>query len=242
VRNFLQHRLERRALQRVAVLLPSGMDAASRVPRSVLEQSRVVALPIAIEVPAAPAAERQPVAVCYAGNPDKKGLDLVVRAWSLARTQGRRLVVTGIDATRGRAFLAARSVPEPEGLEWAGSLEPERFRALTRTAEVFASASRFEDYGLAQLEALADGALLATNPSPGPYEALGLARELEPLLVAPDSSPQALARVVDLAFEASPPARAAYRERARALVAPYAPAELRSRVEREVLPLLLGPT
>ena len=55
------------------------------------------------------------------------------------------------------------------------------------------SASRYEDYGLAQLEALAAGLVLVTVPASGPYQALGLARELEPRLVARDDSPQALA-------------------------------------------------
>ena len=239
VLNFVQHRLEGRALRRVALLLPWGIDPASRVPPS-LEHARVVALPPVIDLPPETAAERQPDVVCYAANPDKKGLDIVMRAWSSARTQGRRLVVTGIDPAAGGAFLSARSVPEPDRVEWAGALEPARFRSLTARAEVFVSAPRFEEYGLAQLEALADGALLVTTPSPGPYEALGLARRLEPQLVAADASPQALARVLDTAFEASEPARAAYREQARSLIMPYARAELRSRVEREVLPVLLG--
>jgi glycosyltransferase involved in cell wall biosynthesis len=241
-RNSLQHRLERRVLARVALLLPSGMDASSRVPPALLGPRRVVALPLAIDPPAEAGAAREPIVLCYAGNPDKKGLDLIVRAWRQARSAERRLVVTGIDPVAGRAFLAARSVEEPDRIEWAGSLPPERFRALTAAAEVFVSASRFEDYGLAQLEALAGGALLVTTPSPGPYEALALARELEPKLVASSVSPEALARALDAAFEASEPSRAAYRERARSLVLPYARSELIARVEREVLPVLLpGP-
>jgi glycosyl transferase family 1 len=238
-RNFLQHRLERRALAQVALLLPSGLDASSRLPPRTLEGALVVALPLSIELPPETPAEREPLVVCYAGNPDKKGLDVIARAWGQARTAGRRLVVTGIEEDAGRAFLAGRSVEEPERIEWAGTLDPERFRALTARAEVFASASRFEDYGLAQLEALADGALLVTAPSPGPYEALPLARELEPRLVAPDASPSALARALETAFETSEPVRAAYRDRARSLVTPYARSELRSRVARQVLPVLL---
>ena len=239
VLNFLQHLLEKRALRRVAVLLPSGMSPASRVPPALLADTRVVALPLSIDLPAETASQRQPIVLCYAGNPDKKCLDLIGRAWALANTGERRLVVTGIDPAAGSGFLAARSVPEPGRLEWAGAVAPGEFRALTSEAEVFLSASRFEDYGLAQLEALADGALLVTTPSPGPYEALAIARELEPRLVASNASPQAIARVLDAAFESSQPERAAYREHARGLVMPYARAELRSRVEREVLPILL---
>ena len=57
------------------------------------------------------------------------------------------------------------------------------YRALLRRARVFVCAPRREDYGIAQLEALADGCLLVTAPSPGPYAALPLARELDARLV-----------------------------------------------------------
>ena len=104
---------------------------------------------------------------------------------------------------------------------------------------LYVSASRIEEYGVAQLEALAAGALLVTTPSSGPYEALPLARRLEPALVAADRSPQALAAALRAALELPEPARGEYRERARKLVAPYSREELRRRLERDVLPLLL---
>ena len=55
--NALQHRLERRALARAAILLPWGLDPASRVPEHVRRSTRVVALPVAIDVLGA---ERRP--------------------------------------------------------------------------------------------------------------------------------------------------------------------------------------
>ncbi len=63
---------------------------------------------------------------------------------------------------------------------------PGEYRALLRRARVFVCAPRREDYGLAQLEALADGCLLVTTPAPGPYAALPIARALDPRLVAED--------------------------------------------------------
>jgi DNA polymerase (family 10) len=65
-------------------------------------------------------------------------------------------------------------------------LAPAEYRALLRRSRVFLSAPRREDYGIAQLEALADGCLLVTTPAPGPYAALPLARDLDPRLVGPD--------------------------------------------------------
>ena len=60
------------------------------------------------------------------------------------------------------------------------------YRALLRRARVFVCAPRREDYGLAQLEALADGCMLVTTPAPGPYAALPIARELDARLVGED--------------------------------------------------------
>jgi hypothetical protein len=62
-------------------------------------------------------------------------------------------------------------------------LPRDEYRALLRRARVFVCAPRREDYGIVQLHALADGCRLVTTPSPGPYAALPLARELDARLV-----------------------------------------------------------
>jgi hypothetical protein len=67
-----------------------------------------------------------------------------------------------------------------------GALCTEEYRGLVRRARVFVCAPRREDYGIAQLEALADGCLLVTTPAPGPYAALPIAHALDPRLVGED--------------------------------------------------------
>jgi glycosyltransferase involved in cell wall biosynthesis len=236
--NALQHGLERRALERAALLLPWGLDPALRVPEDMVGTSRVVALPVAIG-PISPAAEREPVAVAYAGNPDKKGLEIIAEAWRLAAAPVERLVVTGIEAEPGRAHLRRHGLTDPPWLEWAGMLGEDEHRQLIARAEIYVSASRIEEYGVAQLEALAAGALLVTTPSEGPYEALGLARRLDPGLVAAERTPAALADALRAAVALPEPERAEYRRLAAELVAPYSREELRRRLEDQVLPLLL---
>jgi hypothetical protein len=54
------------------------------------------------------------------------------------------------------------------------------FRDLVRRPKVYAVAPRREDFGIAQLEALADGCLLVTTPAGRPLPAAHLARELDP--------------------------------------------------------------
>ena len=77
-----------------------------------------------------------------------------------------RLVVTGIGTTEAREFLDARSIPIPSNVEFAGRIPSSEHRSLTQRAAVFVSSSRREEYGNAQLEALADGAILVSGPAP----------------------------------------------------------------------------
>jgi glycosyltransferase involved in cell wall biosynthesis len=103
------------------------------------------------------------------------------------------------------------------------------------TARVFVNASRREDHGLAQLEALAVGTPLVTVPSPGAYEALPIAGRLAPELVAADVSSEALAAALraGLAFD-----DATYAERAAVALEPYRRARVLATVRDDVLPAL----
>ncbi len=139
--------------------------------------------PVIVPVPVDPSAPdgaavggpRDIDVLAYAGNPEKKRLDFILATWARVRRDGERLVVAGIDGLR----------PAP-GVEPAGRLPGPEYRALLRRARVFVAAPTREDYGIAPLEALADGCLLATTPAPGPYPARELARELDPRLVSED--------------------------------------------------------
>src|SRR5207302_2421064 len=129
---------------------------------------------------------------------------------------GGRLVIGGADRAKGVRWLERRGVPEPEGVEWAGELPRAEWLGLVARAREFVNASDWEDYGVAQFEALAAGTPVVTLPSPGPYEALKIARELAPELVT-DSLAEGLA--VALSMDDS--ARSRYRDRALELLLPY---------------------
>jgi hypothetical protein len=96
-------------------------------------------------------------------------------------------------------------------------------------------APRREDYGQAQLEALADGCLLASTPAPGPYSALGIARRLDAGLIDEDL-PAALSRAL------AHPDREGYAARALAELAPSRAAAVDALVAQELLPRLLRGT
>ena len=217
-----QRARERRVLERATLLLPWG------------DEARRSAGGVVVHVPvdeAGPAPARDLDAVGYAGYPWKRGLDLLCGAWARVARPGERLLVGGIERERALRWLARRRVPAPEGVEWTGALPRDEWLRLVARARVFVNASRREDHGLAQLEALSAGCLLVTVPSPGPYEALPLARQLAPELVSDDLA-SALRSGLDFAGADS------YAERARELLAPFRPEAVQRAVAEQVLPAL----
>jgi glycosyltransferase involved in cell wall biosynthesis len=212
-----QRPVERRRFAAAPLLLPTSAGALAEAPAP-HAPALVVPIPVAPSGPVV--AERDIAAITYGANPHKKGLDRVLAAWRSARRPGETLVVAGV---------AGRN---EDGIRFVGMVSPAEYRALLRRARVFVAAPRWEDYGLAQLEALADGCVLVTNEAPGPYAALPLARELDARLVG-----EVLAGAIRTALD-EPLER--YAERARALLEPFAPASVDRLVADEVLPALHG--
>jgi Glycosyl transferases group 1 len=178
-----QRPLERRRLSQTPLLLPWSTGGLDETPPAARDGDRALVLPVPVEPSGPPAPVRDIAAIAYAANPSKKGLDRVLSAWTRVRRPDEHLFVAGATPHE----LARAGIPLPaEGVCVTGPLPPAHYRALLRRARVFVCAPRREDYGLAQLEALADGCLLVTTPAPGPYAALGLARSLDPRLVSED--------------------------------------------------------
>ena len=211
-----QRPLERRRFAAAPLLLPWSEGALAEAPAP---HGPALVLPVPVERSGAPG-ERDIAAITYGANPEKKGLDRVLAAWRAARRAGETLVVAGL-AGSGE-----------EGVRYTGMLPPGEYRALLRRARVFVTAPRREDYGIAQLEALADGCLLVTTASPGPYAALPVARALDPRLVGDD-----LATALRTALDDPAPD---YGERASEALAPWTPAAVDAIVRERVLPALLG--
>ncbi|HEY0516086.1 MAG TPA: hypothetical protein VGD00_03100 [Solirubrobacteraceae bacterium] len=242
-----QRPLERRRLQQAPLLLPLSDGGLAEAQPSVAMRERALVLPLPLERsgPVAPARERDIAAIAYAGNPAKKGLDRVLAAWRAVQAEraagagagagaagGDELVVAGAsDSELRRAGVDLSREPSARSV---GRLPREEYRALVRRARVFVCAPRREDYGQAQLEALVDGCLLVTTPSPGPYAALPIARELDARLVDEDLGAALRAALGDAGEGAE-----AYAERAARVLEPYSPAAIERRVAQELLPRLL---
>lgn len=218
-----QRPLERRRVAAASLLVAVDPGTIAETPRP---HAEAIVVPIAVEPSPATGAARDLAAVTYAANPAKKGLDRVLAAWARARRDGEELVIAGADLRI-----------EAPGVRVAGRMAPQAYRALLRRARVFVTAPRREDYGIAQLEALADGCVLVTTAAPGPYAALPLARDLdERLVVARDDAGPGLARALRTALDA---AAGDYAERAAAALAPFSRTAVDALVRDELLPRLL---
>lgn len=213
-----QRPVERRRVREAPLLIPVSERTLADVPAP---HAEAVVVPIAVAPSGPIAGPRDIAAITYAANPQKKGLDRVLDAWARVRGEGEELWIAG---TAPQAAV--------EGVRWVGHLASGDYRALLRRARVFVTAPRQEDYGVAQLEALADGCRLVTTPAPGPYEALPLARELDPRLVSDD-----LATALRTALDDRHPA---YVVHAATLLERFSPASVDRIVAQQLLPRLLA--
>jgi glycosyltransferase involved in cell wall biosynthesis len=229
-----QRPVERRRFRDAALLVPWSEGGLAEAPRPHAD-AVVVPVPVEPSGVGGDPIKRDIAAITYGAHPEKKGLDRVLAAWAAARRDGEDLVVAGLDERIGRRFAGAaaggRGAPLA-GVRFAGAMAREDYRALLRRARVFVTAPRREDHGIAQLEALADGCALVTTPSPGPYAALPIARELDPRLVTGD-----LATALRAALDGPAPD---YGERAAEALRPYAHAEVDRVVADRLLPRLLN--
>jgi hypothetical protein len=219
-----QRPVERRRLAQSPLLIPQDPGALVEA-GSPSTPSIVVPIPVEPSGEAEPGGARDIAALTYATNPYKKGLDRILAAWELARGPGEELVVAGL---RG---------PDRDGIRYAGTLDPDAYRALLRRSRVYVTAPRREDYGIAQLEALADGARVVTTPAPGPYAAL-------PLLSAglgwvSEPSPPELSTAIRAALD-DPTPDADYAGRALTALAPFRRAAVDTTIATTLLPALLG--
>jgi glycosyltransferase involved in cell wall biosynthesis len=239
-----QRRREREVLARADLLLPwseaAGEAAAGAASRVTADALRQIVLPCVVDVAQAPDRDA-PDATAYAANPDKRGLDVLCAAWRDAAPAGARLVVGGIEAAEALRWLGRRGISAPPGVDFAGSVARDRWIALVAGSRVYVSAARYEDWGVAQMEALAAGTPLVTVPTPGPNVALPLARELAPALVATSSTAAALADALRSGLAMSDGRREDYAARSRGLLEPYSDAALRAVVAERVVPALLDP-
>ena len=119
-----------------------------------------------------------------------------------------------------------------DGVRGVGALERPAYRALLRRARLYLAAPRREEYGIAQLEALADGAMLVSADTGVSYPALPLARAVDARLIGGD-----LGGAIRTALDHPRPDYAAA---IAPLLEPFSGASVDRVVAERVLPALIG--
>src|SRR5918992_372706 len=195
-----------------------------------------------------PHRRHRPSSACLSGHrsrrgarrsPGATGRSSTGAAWARAGVEDARLLVFGVDHERALAHLRRMGVDLPTNIEFRGKTPSAEFRAALRRARAYVGGARWEDFGMAPLEALADGALVVTVPSGGPFEALAMARELATELVADSVASEPLAAALRAAF-ALPEERAAqYRSDAARVLTPLRPEAIERVVVGDVVPALV---
>ncbi len=236
-----QRPLERRRLEQAPLLLPWSEGGLDEAPSAARSGDRALVLAVAVEPSGPPEPRRDIAAITNAANPRKKGFERVLAAWRRVRGELAEDIGAGPGAGAGELVVAGAVAADLEqaglpagedGVRVVGPLPADEYRALLRRSRVFVCAPRREDYGIAQLEALADGCLLVSTPAPGPYAALPIARELDARLVSEDLERALRAALLD------PPAD--YAPRALEALAPFTATAVDRVVADELLPRLLA--
>jgi Glycosyl transferases group 1 len=230
--------LERTRQRRLDLAMSMSVQYATQLVRPLCARASTV-LHVPIEPSDAeaevPRGVTAPFGIMYGGNPGKKGLALAIDSWHRSASD-MRLVVSGI--TRDRAIAHLGTIP-PREIEFVGPVSRTVHRGLVRRALVYVSASCREEYGTAQLEALADGVPLAAVPSRGAAEPVAIARRLRPTLVAKDISAEGLAACITRATSMSHDELSRYRTQSSEIMAAYSYGSFRERLRADVLPVLL---
>lgn len=143
-----------------------------------LPKARWKFLPNDVAVPETirPAGERDNVVVFAGQVGHRKGIDLLLGAWSLMDSRGWKLVVAGPIAPEERADLFAQ--PWPDGSEYIGPLSHEDLLGVLARSRVLVQPSRAEAFPMAVCEALANGCAVVGTRVGGLGELLDASKQI----------------------------------------------------------------
>ena len=218
-----QRPLERRRLRAAPLLVPWADGSLAETPAP---HAPAVVVPIPVE-PSSGAPRRPPSATSRRSPTPRTRTR---RASTACSARGRRPAARA----RSSSWRAPSASRPPPACATPDALRPDDYRALLRRARVFVTAPRREDYGIAQLEALADGCVLVTTAGARPVRGAPARPRARPAVRADDDAGAAALRAA-----LDDPARRL--RRARAGRAGAVPPRRRRRVVRdELLPRLLA--
>lgn len=121
-----------------------------------------------------------------AWSPDFKGIDILLEAWRLVRTEYPEATLTIV------GNVPAGRYPETEGVDFAGFVELDRFREILEASSLYVHPARCEAFGVSVVEAMHAGIPAVVTNTTG---ARSVARNVEESMVV-EPSPDAIASSV----------------------------------------------
>ena len=119
-------------------------------------------------------------------------MDILIKAWSMLH-ENKKLVVTGVNKEDAVLYLKKKSIKIPHNIEFAGVMTRAGYLSKLARSGFYISPARFEEFGIAVLEALSYGKPVAATPTIGPSEFL---QEIDKNLISPSFSPVDLANTI----------------------------------------------
>jgi glycosyltransferase involved in cell wall biosynthesis len=169
---------QRRDLQAAAALHATADSERNQFQRLGLKQP-VAVIPNGVEVPPAPARPVPPLPACKTALflsriQKKKGLSMLVEAWSKVRPEGWKMRVVGPDEDGHRKEVEALVREAGLSAEWdfEGAVEGDVKRSVLAEADLFILPTYSENFGMAVAEALAAGLPVITTTG-APWAGLG---------------------------------------------------------------------
>lgn len=148
--------------QRPDVLIANSKTVQKRIWNYYRKKSTVVYPPVAMPTSSSVRARRQDYYLIVSHLLKQKGVDLAIRA---CNTLGRRLIIVG----SGDQEPALRALAGPT-IEFRGFVSDDELHALYASARALLVCSKDEDFGIAPVEAMADGVPVVAYNSGGVRE------------------------------------------------------------------------
>lgn len=98
-----------------------------------------------------------PVLACIARLEPEKGVDVLLRAFSMLKPSPMILEIAGTGSQRATLQQLAKILGIHDRVRWLGALDTQGILALLTRASVYVQPSRFEGWGMALVEAAAAG-------------------------------------------------------------------------------------
>lgn len=132
------------------------------------------------------------VSYCPKSRLDRKGLDILIKAWNEVNTS-KKIIIIGTDEKTASEYLVKKGIMLPENVEFISVLPRRDLLSLLSSCSFFISSSRFEEFGQIIIEVLSLGRPVISTPTIGPSELLC---KIDKKLISPTFSPSDLAGTI----------------------------------------------